>query len=738
MKESSMASAVAFPREFPHATIGIPILEQNILITGHKNGYVVKWDLATGNYDILYKCNSRIETVSKSASNEIAVGCNSGLLFTFKLGEHDKRNIIQEATHSKSARIWRSTWLSDNTLLTSSTYGVLNAYERYGTTWRITSLSGHSDSVFGLDGTLDSLIATGDWTGKIIIREFIEGHYLDIQKVKVAAAVEGIAWHKDLSFATVDQLGHINFFEQNPEGGGWRLALETDTASSQGNCVMLTSDGRTVFAGTNTEIIQFDIDTQLVQLIPSTNVRAIFARGNEIFALTESGLYQFERTKVVVPEESVKYQYSKVSLIGHTGAGKTTLCSQITAGSSENIESTYGKRIWNWILPPEEGKPERRVVFHDHGGQETVLDTFLPFLADSDVILIFYKKTDQTTFEKAVKIRNELDELITNNTKIYFVETFIDQKMDTIDRARLNALIDSGRIADSIQVSPATNRGVEDFKEKLRNTIDWSTVRTMIRSEHVESLERSISALFATNATVMTFSAFKQFHENNSKHAITSSHLKFLLQNFSSQGIIEYYPDVINSIIFNDEKYNELRTNIPLAVEQKKGVISIREIENRFKLVDYIKMIDQVYLAYGVAIENGDLRIFPNKLTDSIAAIPMPYKEFLSKPAYRHSIFYAYQAVKGGRVLKALSELGLQFMDASTNEGLFAWERNACIYYKHDKFGDPINGYFLKFAFTIGGEKTSITSRLDEEFQAIIDRLFGPRLAVPKTAQELS
>ena len=35
--------------------------------------------------------------------------------------------------------------------------------------------------------------------------------------------------------------------------------------------------------------------------------------------------------------------------------------------------------------------PERRIIFHDHGGQETVLGTYLPFLTDSDIILIFFQ-----------------------------------------------------------------------------------------------------------------------------------------------------------------------------------------------------------------------------------------------------------------------------------------------------------------------------------------------------------
>ncbi len=715
---------LAFPNEFPAASIGVLLPEQNILITGHNNGYVVRWDLKSKQYEILYQCNSPIETISKSTKNEIAVGCNSGLSFTFTLEKPNNQNILQEATYSKATRVWRSVWISPDRLLVSSTYGVLNLFQRDRGVWQESSLGGHGDSIFGL-GSNDKLVASGDWIGKIIIRQNIEGQYLELDRLKIPAAIEGISWDKDNSFATIDEFGHINFFEPSMDAPEWKLVYETDTASSRGTSVLLTDDGRTIFAGTYTEVIQFDLDTQQVQILQIQNTKAIFSKDNIIFVLTAHGLSSFERAKVVVPEDAVKYQYCKVSLIGHTGAGKTTLCSLITSGSTKDIKSTFGKRIWNWTLPPTQTSPDKRIVFHDHGGQETVLDTFLPFLADSDVVLIFFKKTDKTTFEKALQILEELESLVTDKTKIFFVETFIDHKIDEINRTKLNDLIKGGKILDCLEVSPTSKEGIEEFKQRLIETIDWNTTRTMIRSEHVESLERSISVLIAEKTTVLPFNKLKQFHESNSERSITTNHLKFLLANFSSQGSIEYYPDVLDSIIFNDERYNELRSKIPIVVEQKKGIISIKDIQSQFGPPDYVKMIDQVYLTYGVAIENYDLRIFPTKLKESISNIPEVYKKFLGSPKYHEQLDFPIHNSKVSRLLKALSELKLRCMDASKKEGFLAWEKNACIYYKCEEVGNALDGYKLRITYSIGGQKDDTCNRLNTEFRDIIERLYG-------------
>jgi GTPase SAR1 family protein len=719
---------LSFPEDFPSAKACVFFAEDRLLVTGHDNGYVVKWDLRSGDYEILHDCSSAVEAISKSHDNEVAVGCNSGLLFTFTLGDPKKKNLIREADYSVFSRIWRLIWASRDSLLVASTYGVFNLFTKSALGWILSQLDGHSDSIFGLDGSNDKLVVSGDWSGKIIIRRYIDGQYDTQGLVNIQAVVQGISCHRDMSFATIDEYGHINFFEQAADTSEWKSVFEINTASDRGTYILLTDDGKSIFAGTYKELIQFDIDTQQVRMIPVSNIRAIFSNGDNIIVLTDRRLVSIPRSNISVPESAMKYRYSKVSLIGHTGAGKTTLCSLVTSGSTIDIKSTFGKRIWNWILPKEESTPERRIMFHDHGGQETVLDTFLPFLADSDVILIFFKKTDRSTFKKALKIREELDSILTGKTKIFLVETFIDHDMDEIDRDELENLINNGTITACLRVSPTTWQGLDTFKHTLEDEIDWKSTRTMIISENVETLERSINALIENKTAVLQFQQFKLFLENNSRLSITTNHLKFLLSNFSSQGLIEYYPEVVDAIIFSDETYNELRSKIPMEVENKNGIISIKEIEIKFGNYDYIRMLDQLFIRYGVSIENDNLRIFPSKLKETISIIDASYKGLLDSPQYQEEVNFPLQNIKGSRLLKALSELKLRCIDASIREGIFAWERNACVYYKYEESGNAIKGRYLRFSYTIGGEKQSKCDRLYKDFQTIIERLYGPSL----------
>lgn len=718
-----------FPKEYSSVTSGMLLSNSSILITGHSNGYVVQWTLKDSDSKVLFECGSKVETISVSPSNEIAVGVNSGLLFTFTI-DRQERNIIFKASYFTSDRIWKTKWLSNTILLASSTYGVLNLLEKKPDGWTNLHLNGHENSIFGLD-CLNDYIASGDYIGKIVIDVNTEEGYFTYDELNIGSNIQGISWYKNESFAVIDKFGHISFFEKKIDGFGWKLAYETNTATSGGTCITFSNDGNMVFAGTATELIQFDVNTLQVEMTQIDNIINIFLYGNKLLVLTTKNLLEVEINKIKISDTDLKYQYSKISLIGHTGSGKTTLASLITSGSIENIESTYGKRVWNRIIPadPKTGAGERRLVFHDHGGQETVLDTFLPFLTDSDIILIFFKKTDQMTFNKALTIRDELDPFITTKTKICFVETFIDHSYDDIDRKKISELIESNKIISCFQVSARSGEGIDEFKKQLMDMINWNDARLMIRSENVENVEKIIGILINEKKTVMTFNEFKQFHDSNFSHiqSITTNHLKFLLGGFSSQGIIEYYPDILDTIIFNDEQYNQLRSKIPTEAEHNDGIVSIKDLEQKFGQTDYIKILDTVYKNYGIVIENDGQRIFPHKLKEKIKTIPDIFKYFFDNSKFKGTKKLKKQNIKNTVILKYMSDLKLKCIDASVNQGIFAWESNsACIYYEFQEVGNLMQESYLQCIYFIGGTKNDRCDRLHKEFLKIINRLYEP------------
>lgn len=714
-----------FPDEFPNVTTGILFPDDGILITGHENGYLMKWNIETGKSEKLHECGSTIETISKSPAKDILVGCNSGLLFSFSLSSPKDKDILQEPTFSKFSRVWRSAWPTENNILMTSTYGGFSLFNKKDSGWEITSLRGHSDSIFGIDSQNSKFLASGDYRGHIIVWEFKEGTYHEVDRLRIQGKVEGISWIKDDAFATIDELGHINVFELESETNQWKSVYEADAATSKGISINVTDDGKTIFAGSKTEIIQFDLETQQLQTINLENSREIFSKGNTIYILTEKGLSSFQRTEIEVPVNQVKYQYAKISLIGHTGVGKSTLCSIVVTGSSENIKSTFGRKIWTWIIQQSsDNNPERRVIFHDHGGQQTVLGTFLPFLTDSDIILIFFKQTDQSTFEKAYQILDELKSTTNNRTKFLLVQTYIDHDVNDIDPKRVEFLKNSNQIIDCLMISPTTQEGLDGFKERLVNEISWSSAKTMIQSEYVWGLMQTIAVLQNNDATVVSFNEIKKRYKEIAGLDIPIYHLEFLLKSFSSQGLIEYLSE-LNSVIFNDENYNKIRSNIPILVDQKNGIISLKEIQDSFVNSPYVNILDKVFLKYNLAIQYEDLRIFPKYLKSGEVKLSEPFKSLLEKTFIQKELYFPFQQVDLTNLIKALTELKLNCIDASKTEGIFAWQTNACVYYTISETGNAIKGRRIKLSYFIGGKKQSMCEKLSNEFLTILARILG-------------
>ena len=267
-----------FPDEFPDVTAGIFISEDDVLVTGHSNGYLVRWDIRTRKYKILHECNSKVETMSKSSTGDILVGCNSGFLFIFSLSSPQYKTILQKHVHNKWSRVWRSLWLDKNNIIITSTYGELRLFNKKNSTWKTVSLQGHSDSVFGIGAQNNKLLATGDYGGRIHVWELKEETYHIVGRLRVHGTVEGISWINDNSFVTIDDFGHINQFELDAEKNQWKSVFEVDVATSVGVSINVTSDEKTIFAVTQTEIIQIDLDTQQFQKTSLKNSKKVFSQ----------------------------------------------------------------------------------------------------------------------------------------------------------------------------------------------------------------------------------------------------------------------------------------------------------------------------------------------------------------------------------------------------------------------------------------------------------------------------
>jgi len=694
-------------------------------MTGHQNGLVIKWDTNKGTYDVLFKCPSKIETISLVESRKIVVGSNAGNLLIIDLGNPKNPEIIQEATYSVHSRIWRALSPKPDSIVMTSTYGVVNLLRKQADgQWEKDSLSGHSNSVFGIAGYDGNLMSSGDYRGNILVWEPEADLYKTIQRLKINQAVEDIAWHGDETFVVIDQSGRISLFEKLKNVKQWQLVFEIDNASSSGNCIRITEDGKTVFAGTDNEVIQFDIDSQQVGLIDIKGATRIFCEGNRVYVLTKGGFQYFERKEIEVPAAFIKYRYVKISLVGHTGVGKSTLCNFITTGSPGNVKSTFGKRVWTWTVPSDD-KLEKRVIFHDHGGQETVLGTFLPLLADSDIILVLFQKNDKITFTTALETLEQLRKSLNPKTKIFFVQTFVDQDVHDFDENVLKKIIEEKKISGHFEVCPPTGQGIELLKAQLMKEVSWEDARIMIQSQHADGAIKTISSLVEKDVNVIAFDDLKDYYFEVLGSKVSARHLKFLLRDLNNQGIIDYHPEVSSLVIINDEEFNKLRTNVPIFVETKNGIVSLDVLDKHFDHYEYLTILDLIYQNYKIAIKNRDVRIFPEKLKAKQISVPEPYSTLLKDQAPKER-FFRFQEVEISRLIEALSELNLGCVDASQTDGLFSWGELACVYYSFQTLGDAIRGYKVNCTYFIGGKKKETVLRLEREFEGIIEGLYGP------------
>ncbi len=732
-----IVQVVKFPDDFSPITTGALFPDRKLLITGHSNGFVIQWRLKDNSNEVLHDCSSPVETVSVHHKGEVAVGCNSGLLFIFHIDNPTKKTVIQEATYSVHSRVWRLLWASETSLIATSTYGVINVIRRAeGDQWERVSLSGHSHSVFGVD-SFGRYVATGDYQGNILVWELKEGQYELVDKHSISRIIEDVVWTRDGAFVTLDQSGRISFFEPG-DANRWRLTFQTDTATGRGSSVATTLDGKTIFAGTQNELIQLELESQEMMLLPVEKTVRIFPEDNGAFVLTQMGLIHLQRQKIELPAKFLRYRFAKISLLGRTGVGKTTLCSVIVTGSPGSAQSTFGRRVWDWNAEAS-AVPPKRIILIDYGGQEAVLKTFLPFMADSDIVLVFFKQKDVTTFQKAVELVDDLPSYVSPAVKVFLVQTHVDDPMNEIDDDQINELKVNGKITDRLLISSTDGTGVDDLKNRLLTEISWQNAKKMIESSEVDNLTRMISEYQKTNATIVAFPELRSNYEKKTDSKISKNHLRFLLSNLSSQGLIEYYPDILDAVIFNDEKYNVLKTKIPILADQKKGIVSIKYLEACFKgQSQFVRILDEVYSSTGILIRNRETRIFPHSLKSSGIEIPKDFKKYFEKPVHQERKQFPDRDLNISRLLEALCELNLQCIDASQNGGLFAWERNACIYYTLQRSGDDVQGRRMELTYYVGGEKRNICDRLLNEFSSIIDGLYGPEIKIAPESKKKS
>ena len=718
---------ISIPNNFSKVFTGIFLKGGREIVTGHENGYVALWKVGDEEPKILLRTNSQVNSVVQAPNGDIYAGCNAGDLYRLHGERFTEVERILPATNTKFTRIFRLFPLSSSSIIYTSTYGEVTILTKEGEIWKKgEKFVGHSNAVFAISNWENSFFATGDYRGHIRIWE-IEGPVSKSKaSVKIDSYVSGLTFLSKDILVALGSSGSINIFENSEEDGVWRNSFETYLASGEGISLDKSEDGNFIFAATEREVLKIDAHTQEVYYSDVKDPRVIKVDGSNLLVITETGLVELPFSNFSTKLEFVSYQYFKIGLLGETSCGKTTLCNAIITGNTSYQGSTFGRHVWIWDIDTEYGK--RKIVFNDNAGQEQVADTLLPLVSDSDLILFFFKKTSAATLRTAIDLHRRILSMSKSNTRSYLVETFIDDENTNVRDVFAKSRSEAENFDGLIRVVPTNLAQVETFKQKILSLLDWSHARTALQSVYLSALTDSINQMRAEGTTITDIDNVMSRLEKTQGVRIYKYHLKFLLQNLSDSGVIEYYPNNGDRIILDDPYFNHLRSEIPVLVEEQTGIVLWTEIENEFgDHREYVSMLDQFYRSNSMSIpfNNEKLRVFPARLVDRKLSVPGNLQVALSSGDRPVKTTFDFDGFDISVFLSELNDLNLEIEDMTRKEGILRWASKAYLYYLVTESQSVLSGHKLNFSYKIFGIDAFAVSRLESQFKGLLKALYG-------------
>jgi GTPase SAR1 family protein len=717
---------VQIPEKFPKITAGTVLQDGKTLITGHSNGYIARWGFGKPKPDILLRTSSEVNAVVQSRAGGFFVGCNAGDLYYWPSPETERPNQLRPPTNTKYTRVFRIAQPLASTSLITSTYGVMTLLTQSGTNWSETQLPGHNQGVFAVAHEGDHLMATGDYRGNILIWKISPSAFEITQRLGVGTYISGLAFLGPQLLAVIDYGGQVHLFEWQPSTSTWRAVFESDTASGEGTAVAPSTDGKTVFAATTEEILQVDPDSQQIRSGKVKDTLALFPHSDHLLVLTPGGLTRIPLADLTPKLDLIQYHYFKVGLLGNTSYGKTTLCSAIVTGNPGVHLSTFGRRVWPWTV--EAGPPQRRILLNDNGGQEQLVESLIPFVADSDVVFLFFKQTEIGGFRTAIQLHRKLKGELGPGAKSYLIETYTDHPLKAVSDQLIASEIAHEHLDGVFKIVPTRMDEIETFKKRFLEKLDWANARTAVQSDQAVGLAKTIEVLKQKGKTVSNVDEVRSAFEQITKSRISAHHLKFLLRNLTDSGQLEYYPRVGDSVVMDDPEFNELRTNIPIFAGEKGGILRIEEIREKFpEKPEYLRMLDRFYIANGISIPFSEekSRVFPAFLEQRELQVAPALAIYVEGPKPATVLEFPDRDLDMSTLLRALSDMNLDCVDATKTEGLFSWDERACVYYQVLQTQSKLAGKRLSVSFKVDGHDTDAASSLDSQFGKLLMALYG-------------
>ena len=738
-----MRRILALPDGCPTATAGVVLPGGREVVTGLANGDVYKWDIGEGSHERVFGGRSRISAIDMSGGT-LLVSAKEGPLLTIDAASYSTET-LREWSQSTSSRVWKCAWLGGGRAVMTSTYGGIYVYEREPDgMWAHSQLHGHTHSVFAVGVHSEDIMATGDWLGRIVVWERRNGaHTASAAGVPgMSGAVEALVWADERTLAGIDANGLIRLFEFDAATGRWTTAYELDVAAGQGTSMHLTDDKKTLLASTQAEVVQVDLETLRWKTLPLEGVVSIYSAGDSAYVIAGDGMYALPIEPIEESPDMVEYKHVKVSLIGHTGVGKSTLCSTMSKTAPrpqvgvDSIRSTFGRRIWTLRIGSGRRADARQVTLHDHGGQKSVLPTLLPAAEDSDMVLALFRRTDRSTFDAACENLTRL------RTKRYngeasrvLIATHADHDLEDVTDDDMRRAVENFNASGFLSINAKTEDGAEAVRKLFDDAGLWNRASKVVKSERNRAVEVALDYWENVEGkSVLNHDDIKSMTKDLAGTAVPEAHLAYLLKSMDRRGLLTYYSE-IGQVVLNDSDHDRVRSGIPMLADRHNGVVEADKIDLEYGSSRYAGPVLSALKSSGACIECRDRLVFPHLLRDGPVDVPDGFKKQLQSPMFSEVLAFNAKGVDASELIRAAAALNLPCVDATRTGALFASEGGASLYYSVVSTDNPLGAPRTQIEYRVGGTRRVFCEALADEFTTVARRLGGPEILLGTVPQ---
>jgi len=352
-------------------------------------------------------------------SNLISISTNGGIkLINLLLKKYIE---VQAEKSDTEHRLWRILVISQKKFIVVGSYGKMQLWENENNIWKKKIDKRHgSPSFFCLNwyNKHEDKIISNDYRGST---ELWNTNLKFLKSWNLASNIQE-SIKIDNRLITVTYFGDTIVYLKDEDNF---IQIERFSCSKMKSVSIIRqiSNGEEFLAGFNNKIFVFDKSFTEYR---STDIPCIdlISIGNIELILTAYDLVPLDRSKLVIPENYIKYKYIHVGFVGNSRSGKTTICKYLIKNRYiTEIPSSLGSHIWLHEL-----SNKKKIYYIDMAGQESELPYYLPKLKTCQIIFVLFRHNQsKKEFMQAIDYYNLLSNKLPS-CQIYLIESMMDER----------------------------------------------------------------------------------------------------------------------------------------------------------------------------------------------------------------------------------------------------------------------------------------------------------------------